>query len=585
MQSRCRAALLLLVGALAFLSPLLLHSDERETPLPQATSTADGPPRLIVLVVFDQLRGDYLQRWRELYGRDGFQRLCTGGAWFTNCHYPYANTVTAAGHASIATGCCPAEHGIVGNEWRDRVSGELVESGFTGRYERVPYRPPAPPKRGGLAKKEKFNVSPELLLAPTIGDALKEATDGKGRVVGLSMKERAAALPAGQHPDACYWFDTDTGMFVTSTYYRNRVHSWVASFNERKPADYWFGRTWQRLWPGLNYASYSGPDEVQGEGIGVKQGQAFPHPLTGGLKRPAPEYYKALLNSPFGNDLLLDLALRALETERLGQRDVPDFLSLSFSCNDVVGHCWGPDSQEVLDVTLRSDLIIKRLLAHLDARVGRGRYVLVMTADHGVCALPEVSRSKGIAAGRLFPDVLTRGADAYLNEKFPSEKGSGRWLNGRSEMWMYLNQRLIQDRGLRAPDVESALAGWLKQQPGILTVYTRSQLLSEPMPYDPFAEAVRKSFYPERCGDVAFILKPYFVLHTPLANGTNHGTPHPYDTHVPLLVYGGGVQAGMRTEAVTPLAAAAILAEAVHIKPPARAQAPAPRGLFLAPAN
>jgi hypothetical protein len=251
----------------------------------------------------------------------------------------------------------------------------------------------------------------------------------------------------------------------------------------------------------------------------------------------------------------------------------------------MIGHIWGPDSQEVLDVTLRSDVLMEKLLNHLDAQVGRGRYVLALTADHGVCPLPEVSRSKGIAAGRLFPNTLEKEAGAYLDEKFGKQDAPNRWFDGRSEMWFFLNHRLLRQSGLAPTEVENALAGWLKQQPGILTAYTRSQLLAGLSAEAPFAEAVQKSFYPERCGDVGFVLKPYYVLHLAFANGTNHGTPHVYDTHVPLLIYGANVRPGIRREPITPQAVASILTAALHIDPPEKAQAAVPTGLFSYPVH
>ncbi|TMQ30186.1 MAG: alkaline phosphatase family protein, partial [Planctomycetota bacterium] len=315
MLSRSRAALLFLACVLAFLATLFPSTRAHQIEAPEVPAAAQGPPRLAVLIVFDQMRGDYLKRWQKLYGTGGFRRLCTEGAWFTNCHYPYANTVTAAGHASIATGCSPAEHGIVGNDWYDRRTGEKVNCVADGRYERVPYLP----ARSGLPlmpgeELERTNISPERLLAPTIGDALKAATHGAGRVVSLSLKERSAVLPAGRHPDACYWFDSGSGLFVTSTYYRERLHPWLVDFNRSRLADRWFGLSWRRLRPDLNYALYSGPDDVPTEGLGIGQGRTFPHSLTVGK----PRYYQALTNSPFGNDLLLELARQAIDGEGLG---------------------------------------------------------------------------------------------------------------------------------------------------------------------------------------------------------------------------------------------------------------------------
>lgn len=546
---------------------------------PQAAPLAG--PRLVVLVYFDQLRGDYLQRWDELFVDNGFHRLERESAWFQNCHYPYAYTVTAAGHASVATGTTPDRHGIVGNEWYVRSTGTTINSvDSASRYDRVP---PLPPQRdvSGLRKKAS-SVSPENLLVPTFADALKKASNGKSKVVALSIKDRSAVLPGGQKPDACYWFDDATGEFVTSTYYRERIHDWVAAFNASKAIDRWETGEWDRLRPDLDYVRYSGPDEVPGEGTGVLQGHVFPHPFVSGPGKLKVAYYNAVCVSPFGNELLLDLAKRAIDAEELGRHEVPDFLSISFSSNDLIGHVWGPDSQEVLDVTLRSDLIVRDLLAHLDATVGKGNYVLALTADHGICPLPEVSLSRGTEAGRIPADLLGRDAEAFLNQTFGAGRPTEKWLEAVNGPWVYLNQRLIKERRLTQAKVESALAGWLKEQTGIQTVYTRSQLTQRLPESDELGRSVQKCFYAPRSGDLMVVIKPYYLLTTVFLTGTNHGTPHGYDTHVPLLIHGPGIRPGARKEPVTPLAAAAILSRAAGIAPPSGAQSTVSADLFEA---
>jgi hypothetical protein len=567
------------VAGLVLLSGIVLVSCAVEGPPKASAAPAaeDGRVRLAVLVVFDQLRADYLSRWQDLFGADGFRRLERDGAWFQNCYYPYAVTVTGSGHASIPTGTSPATHGIVENEWYDRTAGELVYCVTSDRYRQVP--PPLPLLQ---SKKKPAGASPDRLLAPTLADALKAATGGKGRVVALSFKDRSAVLPGGRQPDACYWFDPTGGTFVTSTYYRDRVHPWVDDFNRGKPGDRWFGHDWTRLRLDLDYEQHSGPDDQDGEGRGILQGRTFPHPMTAALTAPGGLFYQALYTSPFGNELLLDFVKRAVDAEELGRHDAPDLLCVSFSSNDAIGHVWGPDSQEVLDVTLRSDAIVRDLLAHLDARVGKGRYVLALTADHGVCPLPEVSRRQGRDAGRLPLDFLAGKAETFLDDTFGAADGKDRWLETAPPPWVYLNRKLLDQRGLKSSQVESALAGWLKKQPGIQTVYTRSQLVQGVPAGDAVGQAVLRSFYPERCGDLMIVLKPYWLFSS-LLMSTTHGTPHDYDTHVPLLVYGPGVKAGVRQDAVTPQAVAAILAHGLGIEPPAKADAPVPSDLFPSP--
>ena len=561
--------------------------------LPAVPGRADDPanpakkPRLVVLVVFDQMRGDYLKKWKPLFGQGGFARLQNDGAWYANCHYPYANTQTGPGHASVLSGCSPDRHGIIANNWYDVKAGETVYCAGSPRYQRVPPEPKSESKEDGEAtatKKPKSWGTPDRLLAPTFGDALKEATGGKAKVFGLSLKDRSALLPVGKKADGAYWLDGPDGLIITSTYYRDRVHPWVEDFNRKRVVDRWFDRTWDRSRADVDYEKAAGPDDVDGEGKGAKQGIAFPHATNGGLKKPGKAYYSALYNSPFGNELLLELAKAAVVAEGLGKDDVPDLLVVSFSSNDAIGHCWGPDSQEVLDVTLRSDRLMADLLKFLDGEVGKGNYVLGLTADHGICPLPEVSASRGKDAERLSPVKLVAAAELHLRQTFDKEVPLAeaiktRWIESVAPPWIYLNQRLIADRGLKPADVEKCLADWLAKQPGIQRAFTRRDLAGKFGPDDPIGRRMQKSYFPERSGDVAVVIKPFCLLDGSLT-GTNHGTPHPYDTHVPLLVYGPGIRPGTRTEEVPPQALAAIFAHALGIRPPATAEAKVPEGLF-----
>jgi hypothetical protein len=571
LSARRRSAALAFVAALLLVGGLVFGLSAAP-PAVLAPAPPGGRPRLAVLLLLDQLRADYLERWQELFGEDGFRRLMREGAWFRSCNYPYSDTFTAAGHASIVTGCCPDRHGIIGNEWYDRSGGKLVTSIGTSRYG------PVPPRPQGAGKKSSGGASPELLLAPTVGDALKEATGGKARVVALSLKDRSAVLLGGRHPDGCYWFETDTGLFETSTYYRDALQPWVAQLHRDGVVNRWFGTAWERLRPDLDYVRWSGPDDAPGEGIAPLLGRTFPHLLGGKAAGPNGAYYKALYASPMGNELLLESARRAVAAENLGGRVPPDLLCLSFSCNDAVGHVWGPDSQEVLDTTLRTDRLIAELLRFLDDRVGKGKYVVALTADHGVCPLPEVSRSQGREAFRPMMDVLRRQAEDQLRTKFGGQTGE-RWIEASVEGWFWLDQRTIARHSLAQADVGAALAAWLGRQPGIQTALTRTDLLSGKSDA-PLLARVRRSFYPARSGDVMIIPRPYSVLWTG-STGTGHGTPHPYDTHVPLLVSGPGIRAGQRRDPVTPLATAVILASALGIRPPASAEVPVPEGLLV----
>jgi hypothetical protein len=439
-----------------------------------------------------------------------------------------------------------------------------------------------PPRPAGSGRGIKtLGISPERLLVPTLADALKEATGGVGRVVSLSFKDRSAVLPGGRQPDVCCWFDTASGLFETSTYYRDALPSWVAAFNRGPDIRRRLGVPWERLRPDLDYRTWSGPDDVEGEGNGAGQGRTFPHP-TGN--------FTALYNSPYGNELLARLVRRAVEAEGLGSRPTPDLLCVSFSSNDAIGHVWGPDSQEVLDVTLRSDRLVADLLSFLDQQVGRGRYVVAVTADHGVCPLPEVARAQGREAGRHPADLLKRGAEDFLRRAFPDAAGGTGgspsrepWVEYAGEGWVYLDQATIARHRLRPAEVEAALAGWLKKQHGIQTAYTRTQLLSGIPAEDAIGRSVLRSFYPERSGDVMMVNRPYWILWKDgkdNTTGTTHGSPHPYDRHVPLLASGPGIRAGAYPEAIRPQAAAVLLARSLGIPQPAAADAVVPEQVF-----
>ncbi|MBI3822089.1 MAG: alkaline phosphatase family protein [Planctomycetes bacterium] len=535
-------------------------------------------PKLVVLVVFDQMRGDYLKKWQPLVGDGGFKRMQSDGAWFTNCHYPYAYTLTAAGHTSIVTGTSPYKHGIIANEWYDRANGENVASTTP---------PPEEIKNG---------AGPYRRKSETVGDVLLRVLMGRGKMASLSIKERSAVLMAALRASLCYWLDPLTGNFETSPFYRLDPHPWVTKFNKGRPADKWLGKTWDRFDPKLDYAKHSGPDDFITEGTGYLQGRTFPHPFQLGKTKDdiknAMNYYDAVANSPMGNELLLSFAKAAIVNEKLGQGAATDLLCISFSSNDLIGHTWGPDSQEVLDVTLRSDALIKDLLGTLDDKVGKGNYYLAVTADHGVCPLPEFAKQQGKTAGRIEPELLTTLAEEFLNKKYlkPGEKAPWIEFPRRGNPWVYFNYETLKELKLTRTEVETALAKWYNEQPGIEWAFTRTQMMDpkneEAKELPKFFTNVKRSFHPDCSGDVMVILKPYYTFSPPTLSENPekwstyraaHGTPHAYDTHVPLLVLGPRIKAGERDQRVVPQIMASILSEALALPRPKDSEYPAPR--------
>lgn len=582
------AILLVVAGALTsafFASRSEPPATQPEPPPRQQPTPAAPAPKLVVLVVFDQMRGDYMTRWAEHYSPDGFERIKKEGVWFSECHIPYACTSTGPGHASLATGAPPSVHGIIENEWFDRKTGERMYCCQPKRpYDLIP---PVPPELGKPGRGSANGYSPERLLAQTAGESLQEATKGKGRVFSLSIKDRTAVLMGGQKPDGAYCFDVRDGKFHTGAFYgRDAEHAWVKEFNAGKPADAWFDKKWERLKPDLDYAKFSGPDDVEAEAPGINgQGRTFPHPFRGKLDAPAAPYYAAVEASPAGNELLLTLAKKCVTAEKLGRGEAPDLLYVSFSSTDLVGHLYGPDSQEVMDITLRADKIVAELLAFLDTEIGKDRYTLVLTADHGVCPLPELASTKQQYAAAVRKPVgeLAADLDTALTKKFGLDGAVPTpWIEVFDDgvwPWMYLNHKAIASRNLKIEDVAAAARDMIAGRGYIDAAFTRQELEDKNAADKPFLAMAKLAYYPERCGDVLVIPKPG-VLVTNYKGGTSHSSPQPYDAHVPFLVFGAGVPAlGQRKEKVSSLSIAPTLTWALGVPAPKHATGTPPEAL------
>jgi len=541
------------------------------------SQTEQQKPKLGILLVFDQLRGDYISRWQDHFVKDGFLKLTSEGAWFTNCHYPYSGTLTGAGHATLTTGATPSIHGIIGNDWYDRKEGKNSYCAGSSRWSSIPPIPEIIPAPGTIVKK-RLGGTPEKLRAETLGDALKRSTNNQGKVVCLSFKDRSSVLPGGMKPDHCYWFDTSSGKFQTSTFYSSKVAPWLADFNDSNYIDQWRNKSWNKLYPNKNYRTFSASDEQSGEGNGKNQGRSFPHPF-GKIEK---DYYDALYNSPFGNDVLLELGMKAIRAEKLGKNSQPDLLVLSFSCNDSVGHSWGPDSQEVFDSTLRTDLLIRNLLLYLDKEVGKNNYVITLSADHGVCPLPEFSKSNGLDAGRLATDKFAKEIESALQEKFGKPAATAKYLEAFSDTSAYLNYAALKANAIDLDDATAFIKTWAVTQTGILTAYTSKEISFASTSSDPFLISVSKSWFKGRSGDICFILKPYYIPGGYLS-GTTHGSPHPYDTHVPLIAFGGGIKNMVIKDKVSPQLAASIIAESLGISAPTSAEFTSPKEIWQEP--
>lgn len=476
-------------------------------------AAAPKKPKLVLAVVVDQFRYDYLTRFRADYTA-GLNRLLTHGAVFTNAQYEHFPTVTAVGHSTFLSGATPSINGIIGNDWYDRDEGREVTSVSDSKTQLVG-------GRGGAGS------SPARLLVSTVGDELKIADLGRSRVIGVSLKDRSAILPAGHMANGAYWFDNTSGNFVSSTFYFADVPHWVKAFNDSRPAARYAGATW----------------------------------LHHKMPQDGKELYAALAASPFGNELVAGFAERAIEAEELGRHDVTDVLSVSFSSNDYVGHEVGPDAPEVREMSIRTDKVLGELLAAAEKSAGADNVLVVLTADHGVAPLPEVNEARRMPGGRPPAGIFNKTAQDALTRKY----GTGKWIIGGTEHSLYFNQDLIAEKKLDPAEVNRTAADALSKLPHVFRVYTRDQLANGNVQQDLISRRVMNGFYARRSGDVEILLEPYWIF---TQTGATHGTAFDYDTHVPVIFMGAGIRPGRYYQSIAVNDIAPTLAAILEIETP-----------------
>lgn len=504
---------------------------------------AGEPPRLAVVITVDQMRADYLPRFRPHFAEGGFKRLLEG-ADYQNCHYRYSLTKTAAGHATILSGMHPDTHGIIANEWLDRTTfawGNAVEDTDAPLVG----LPPRANRHANATFAAKAGRSPRNFLGTTVGDWLKARYGAAAKTIGIADKDRSAILPVGRKPDGAYW--TEEGIFVTSAYYRAELPAWVQAFNARRNAAQYFGQTWDRLIAKEHYDRVQGPDDADGEEVTGSLPRTLPKKVVGNGNPQGDAFYGAFERIPWSNELVAEMAIQAIESEQLGQDAIPDLLAVGFSQPDSTGHAYGPDSHEIMDTYLRLDRTLAQLFDLLDAKVGAGRWVAVLTADHGIPPLPErvlAERGPG-SAGRIVGRELDAHVRSALDAAFGALPEPLVWAL-RDNAGYHIHPKALAASNLSADQVAVELATALRRHPQLAAAYTRAQLTA-PGPLDEWGEMVRRTFFPTRSPDVLFVEKPFFQVR---AQGTTHGTPHAYDTHVPLVWYGAGVTAGVHAEKV-----------------------------------
>ncbi|HVW06541.1 MAG TPA: alkaline phosphatase family protein [Vicinamibacterales bacterium] len=493
-------------------------------------------PRLVVMLVVDQMRGDYVDKLQANW-TGGFRRLLTDGAWFRQADYPYARTVTCAGHATVSTGSYPAVHGMTGNSWWDRGAKHTVACADDDASTIVSYGSPLT-GRGESAR---------ALRTSTLADELRAQLDPAAKVVTLSLKARSAVTLAGQRADASVWLD-DRGSWVTSSAYTAAPVPAVAAFLKSHPLDADFQQTWDRLLPIDRYLF-----EPAAVGIVPKGGMTdrFPHRLGETSGEPDTVFFNQWQSSPNADAYLADMALAIATQLQLGRAGHTDFLGISFSTLDKVGHDFGPRSHEIQDVLLLLDRTLDRLFAGLDQLVGKDQYVVSLTADHGVAPVPESARMLGLDANRLSPLTI---ADAIEREL--AVLGPGKHVASVESDDVYLTPR-TWTQVKATPGLVERLRARLLAIRGVAAVYTRDDLANATSASDPITRRMAASFRPDRSGDLMVLLQPYWLAS---GTGTNHGTPYGYDTRVPILLMGPHITPGQYLQPASPADIAPTLA-------------------------
>jgi predicted AlkP superfamily pyrophosphatase or phosphodiesterase len=487
----------------------------------QTSASSSTPPKLVVGIVVDQMRYDYIYRFWNKYGNGGFKRLVNQGYFCRNTHYNYAPTYTAPGHASVYTGATPAVHGIIGNNWFVREENKSTYCTDDHSVKTVGSTSIA------------GEMSPANMWTNSITDELRLTTNLQAKVIGISLKDRGSILPAGHLANAAYWFDSENGAFISSTYYMQALPEWVSKFNAKDKAKEYLSKEWTTLLPIAQYSESLEDDNVY---EGLLRGEAkalFPHNLP---KIYTEDGYELIRNTPFGNSLVKDFALEAIQTEKLGKGIATDFLAVSFSSTDYIGHKYGPRSIELEDTYLRLDRDLAQLLTFLDTYLGKEKVLVFLTADHAGAEVPAYLESVKVPAGYFASKQHMQQLKAYLYQTY-SDSLVTSFINQQ----VYLNDKVMEEKKLNKEEVQQAIAQYVLKMTGVASSATA--LAMQRYEYTQGINSLlQKGYHARRSGDIMVNLLPQWMEYS--KTGTTHGSPYTYDTHVPLLWYGWTIKPG-----------------------------------------
>jgi predicted AlkP superfamily pyrophosphatase or phosphodiesterase len=501
-------------------------------------------PKLVVGLIIDQMRWDYLYRYNNLYTANGFKRLLKEGFSAENTLIPYMPTYTAPGHTCIYTGSVPAVHGIVGNNWYDKAEGKFVYCTDDSTVNTV----------GSNSKMGK--MSPVNLWATTITDELRLSNNFKSKVIGIALKDRGAILPAGHSANAAYWYDA--GKWITSTYYMNNLPGWVNTFNDKDVPGNYMGRDWNTLLPLSKYDLSSADDKPYETNIKGEKGVVFPHKLSA---IEAKDKYDAFKTTPYANTFTFDFAKATIENEALGKNTVTDFLTVSISSTDYIGHSFGPNSIEIEDTYLRLDNDIADFLIYLDTKFGKGNYTVFLSADHGVAHIPAFLKEHNIPGGTFEDGDIAKDLNKQIEEKFALKNAVKTVMNYQ----IYLDKKNISAQGKSFDEIKHFVIDALKEKDFIINAIELDEVMEAALPA-PQRDMLMNGYNPKRSGDIQFTFKPgYFDGGN---KGTTHGLWNPYDAHIPCIFFGWGVKPGKTNRETYMTDIAPTLAALMHIQMP-----------------
>ncbi len=500
---------------------------------------------MVVGIAVDQMRWDYLYRYYDRYGNDGFKRMLNGGFSCENTMINYIPSVTGVGHTVIFTGSVPAISGITGNDWVDQLTGKTVYCTSDSTVRGV----------GGASATE-GRMSPRNLLVTTVTDELRMATNFQSRVVGVSLKDRASILPAGHSANAAFWLEDASGNFITSTYYMDQLPDWAIRFNNRKLIDSLVEKGWNTLYP-INTYKQSDPDDSPYEGLFVgEQKSVFPHRL----KEIYASNKGSIRNSPFGNTFTLEFAKAALDGYQLGRDNNTDFLTINFATTDGVGHMYGINSIEIEDTYLRLDKDLADLFRTLDAKVGKNQWLAFLTADHGAANAVGYMQQHKLPTGYFSSGPMIDSLNQILNQKFQSANLVRSFSNNQ----VNFDLGKINSTALDFDAIKKITIEYLQRQPGISMVVDISKVGESPIP-EPIRKMISNGYNFKRSGSIQ-IIPNSGLLDAFYKTGTSHGKWNPYDTHIPFLIYGWNIKPGRLYRTVQMSDIAPTIAALLHIE-------------------